>query len=105
VSAYRVSLLSFLVVDVQCDALFAVNVVGLLVVVASAFTAPDRAVGVLFVAVLPATVAADEVDLLGPSGEVAGDSEVDQGIPDEYLEEGFVRVRNGERDVGGFVFC
>jgi len=103
VGTYCVSFLPFLLINVGRDALFAVDVVRILVVSASALTAPYWAVGVLLVAVPPAAVAPDQVDLLGPSGEVARNAEVDQRVSDESLEERLVGIGDCEGDIGRFV--
>jgi len=78
VRADRVSVFSFHLVDVGGLALFTFLVVFGLLVRASALAAPDWAVGVDLVAELPAAVALDEVNLLGPSGDEAGDVEEEQ---------------------------
>ena len=93
------ALLSVLLVDVGFFALFACNVVVSFLVSSSAAAAPDRAVGVDFVAEFPATGALNEIDFLDPLGAEAWGVEEEDGFANKSLKVCLVWVWNAEADV------
>ena len=91
--------LSVLLVHVGLLALLARFVVVIFCVSSSASAASDRAIRVGLVSKFPAAGALDEVDFLDPFGTEAGCVEEEKGEVSEFLEVGFIGVRNAEADV------
>ena len=93
------ALLSVLLVHVGFLALLARFVVVIFRMSSSASAASDRAIRVGLVSKFPAAGALDEVDFLDPFGTEAGCVEEEKGEVSEFLEVGFIGVRNAEADV------
>jgi len=100
VGADRLAVLPGLLVNIVLGALATLLVVVLLIVLAPALAASDRASRVYLVSELPTTRALDQVDLLRPPVHPALGVEQGDGTLGELCHSPLLVVGDGERDVG-----